>query len=195
MTQYFARVVSGIVVEIITLPEDVTPAKAFHADIAATLAPATASITVGQSFADGAFGPPPAPPAPTTAQLLAYAAAKQSAIMDGGLTVNVAAAGQPSLTVEVTTTSAYLTLLNGAVQRSGLNPSAILNWEQRDGSVLSLNATQTQALGLAVANWLQHIFDTRTQSIAPAIAAGTITTTAQIDDPTQVNLPAWPANS
>lgn len=64
MTQYFARVVSGVVAEIITLPDGVAVADAFHANIVATLELATAAITVGQTFANGAFGPalPPPPP-------------------------------------------------------------------------------------------------------------------------------------
>jgi hypothetical protein len=138
---------------------------------------------------------PPAPPPPTKDELLAYAAQKQQAVMDGGLTVNIAVAGQPAIAVQCTTKEKYLMLLNGAVQRSGLNSAAVLNWEQRDGSVVTLNAAETQALGLAVANWLQSIFDLRTQTLAPAVVAGTITTFAEIDDPTSVHLPAWPANS
>jgi hypothetical protein len=64
MTQYFARVVSGVVVEIITLPDDVAVAGAFHTDIVSALVAATADITVGQTFAAGVFGPAPAPAAP-----------------------------------------------------------------------------------------------------------------------------------
>ena len=76
MTQYFARVVSGVVVEIITLPDDVAVADAFHDDIVSALVAATAEITVGQTYSSGAFGPVPEPPAPTQAQLQAAAAAK-----------------------------------------------------------------------------------------------------------------------
>jgi hypothetical protein len=169
------------------------PGGYFDAPSGATLM-MQAGAAIGWTLSGGVLVAPAAP-APTQATLIAYAQQKQAAIMDGGVTVNVAASGQPELNVECSTTTAYLTLLNGAVQRSGLKSTSILRWEQRDGSVLSLNAAQTQALGLAVANWLQHIFDTRTQSVTPAIVAGTITTYAQIDDPTEVNLPAWPANS
>lgn len=131
----------------------------------------------------------------TKDQLLSCAYAKASAIEAAGVTVNVAPAGAAPIEVQCSTTSAYVTKLTGAVQRAALDPTAVLHWEQRDGSVLNLTATQTQALGLAVANWVQSIWDERTLHVQPAIVAGTITTTAQIDDPTTASLPAWPTNS
>jgi hypothetical protein len=59
MTQYFARVVSGIVAEIIQLPDGIKTTDAFHSDIVASLVPATIAITPGQTYASGAFGPAP----------------------------------------------------------------------------------------------------------------------------------------
>ncbi len=194
----YARIDGGVVAELLTLDAEVSLSEVFspalHASIVAVPSAQASQVAVGWRYAHGVFSAP-AVLAPTKAQLLAYAEAKQLAIMDGGLTVAVAVAGQTTVNVECATTEYYRGLLYGAVQRSGLNPAAILNWEQRDGSVVRLNAAQTQALGLAMANWLQQIFDTRTLSVAPAVAAGTITTTAQIDDPTTAGLPAWPANS
>jgi hypothetical protein len=65
----YARIDGGRVVEIVELPSGVTPAEAFHPDIAATLQTAAEDIAEGWTF-DGAFAPPP-PPRPLTGDELA----------------------------------------------------------------------------------------------------------------------------
>ena len=61
MTQIFARIANGLVAEIIPLPDGVDPASVFSPELLATLETATPDVTVGQTYAGGAFGPPPAP--------------------------------------------------------------------------------------------------------------------------------------
>lgn len=59
----YARIDGGLVAELVTLPEGVSPDSAFHPDIAETLVPCE-DIGVGHGWAyDGdAFVPPVAPP-------------------------------------------------------------------------------------------------------------------------------------
>ena len=63
MTNY-ARIADGVVAEMIALPDGAKLTAIFSAAVAATLvsAPTDQAVAVGMSYANGAFGPPPAPP-------------------------------------------------------------------------------------------------------------------------------------
>jgi hypothetical protein len=154
-------------------------------------------VVEGQTYnaTTGAFGPVPVV-ASTLAQLVAYAETKQTAIAQGGFTVNAAASGA-ALDVSVSTQTAYVGYLSSAVQLAqlmiaGTIPTANINWVQSSGTV-ALTPQQVIAVGVAVAALVQASFTTLGEVIA-AIAAGTITTTAQIDTPPSP-IPAWPVNS
>lgn len=125
--------------------------------------------------------------APGVAQLLAYASAKQGEVANGGISVNVAASGQPAQMVKVETDPTGRVDLSGAVQLTGLNPSQTFNWVGASGSI-TLTAPQVQALGLAAGVFVQSTY-TILGAAVTAINAGTITTTAEID------ALAWPTNS
>ena len=56
---YVARILDGIVVEVVQLPNGVALADAFHPD--AGFVAAKASTKVGMTYADGEFGPIPEP--------------------------------------------------------------------------------------------------------------------------------------
>lgn len=129
----------------------------------------------------------PADPAPTQAQLLAYAEVKRALISDGGVTVNIAAAGAAPLNISSLTDTDGKTDLAGAVQIAGLDPSHVFNWDQDAGSV-QLNAAQVRELGLLVGAWVQSV-RTAVVAVKAEIKAGTITTLAEID------AFAWPVNS
>lgn len=133
-----------------------------------------------------------ASPKPTAAALLAYAEQKRALIAAGGISVNVAASGQPEEMVEVGTDTAGLALLANAVLLANALPSASFEWDQ--ATPLTLTSTQVLVIQAAVAAFQQSLFAEKT-AIRNAIASGAITTTAEIDDPTTVKLPAWPANS
>ncbi len=130
--------------------------------------------------------------APTPAQLLAHAESLRGKIAAGGIVVNIATPGASPQMVEVGTDTTGLALLANAVQLSSTAPGTPYNWDQNEPATLT--GAQIIAIQVAVGLFQQLLFAEKT-AIRAAIAAGTITTLAQIDDPTLVNLPAWPANS
>jgi hypothetical protein len=191
MTQFFARIASDVVAEIIELPDGVAPATVFSAALLASLEAATSTIVVGQTYAAGGFGPSAAAPAPTQVQLIAYAEQVRNRISTGGISVNVAAAGAPAQMVEVGTDVPGLAFLANAVQLTTTVPGAIYDWDQNE----PVNVTGAQVLQIQAAVGLlyQACFSIKTQ-LRAAINSGAITTTAQIDSPPSP-IPAWPANS
>lgn len=75
---YAARILDGLVVEVVELPAGVALADAFHAE--AGFVTARETVTVGMSYADGAFGPAPEPEPPSleTLRQLKLAAAQRA---------------------------------------------------------------------------------------------------------------------
>lgn len=122
----------------------------------------------------------------TPTQLAAYASVKQATVARGGISVNVAASGSPEM-VEIATDPDGCLNLSGAVQLASINPAQTFNWVQASG-VVSLNATQILAMGVALGTFVQATY-TALGAVLAEIAAATVTTQAQID------AYAWPANS
>lgn len=78
-----ARIQDGLVVELATLPSGVDLADAYHPD--AGFVVAGSGISVGMSYADGRFGPPPPPPLEDVRETKdASINAKRDAIVAGG---------------------------------------------------------------------------------------------------------------
>jgi hypothetical protein len=121
--------------------------------------------------------------------LASYAARKQAAIAQGGLTVTVSS----GVSVWASTDGTSLILLQGAASIAASVPSQTFNWVPEKGAPITLTAGQMTALFQAVSTFLQATFNTLS-GVVSAIAAGTITTTAQIDAPPSP-IPAWPTNS
>ncbi len=169
-------------------------------DVDVIIAGKTVPMTVNQgdaAFADGALITHSAisafvAPAVAPAQLVAYAEAKRAQIASGGISVNVAASGQPAQMIEVGTDTAGLALLANAVWLANASPSASFEWDQ--ASPVTLSGAQVLEIQAAVAAFQQALFAQKT-AIRHAIASGAITTTAEVGDPTLVKLSAWPANS
>jgi hypothetical protein len=128
-------------------------------------------------------------PAATSAQLIAYASAKQARIMDGGTLISIGSGAS----VECSTDPASLVLLQGAAWIAAASPSQTFSWVPSTGSPVTLTAAQITAMFAGVSAFIQSTFTTLAGVIA-AITAGTITTTAQVDTPPSP-IPAWPANS
>jgi hypothetical protein len=130
---------------------------------------------------------PEAPLPPTATQLAAYARRKQAAIAAGMILVQ---AGAQS--VEASLDPQSLAQLNGAAALASGNPAAVFTWV---GSVGGTQLTSAQILTIygAVHGFVQNSFMTLGAVLA-AIAAGTITTLAQVDVP-PAPIPAWPQNS
>ena len=111
MSQIFARIVSGIVAEIVTIPDDVSVTQCFAPGVVETLRPATADIILGQTFDGGSFGPaPPAPPptvAPSVTRAQFFHAAAQGGIITNAEAIAVFAGVVPaSLSTAIATLSA-----------------------------------------------------------------------------------------
>ena len=180
--QFYARIAGGVVAEILTIPDGADLADYFHADIVAALVAASSSTSAGQTYSGGAFGPVPIPPAPTKAQLTAYANAKQWALATGGHSVTVNGASHVFATDPVS-----LTMMGGKVARLAQpSPPASFNWQTPDGAWLTIAAGDFPAVATACADFVQATFDAL-KTVEAQIAAATITTTAQID------AFAWPA--
>lgn len=122
------------------------------------------------------------------AGLSAYAAAKQAAIMIGGISVNI---GGPS--VEASTDATSLVLLQGAVSIAQANPSATFKWVSSTGASVTLTAAEIETIFAAVSTFLQATFTTLA-GVLTAISGGAITTKAGVDSPPS-GVPAWPLNS
>jgi len=121
----------------------------------------------------------PAAPPLTKDQLGAHADAKYLVQMAGG--VFIASAG-----VWVATTDSGRIDMNGAVSLAQVNPAHIFDWVN-GAETFQLTAAQVIALGIAVGLWVQQNYTVLGQ-IRAAIAAETITTTAEID------AAPWPPN-
>jgi hypothetical protein len=117
----------------------------------------------------------PANPTLTVADLRAYANAKQWALATGGYTVTI-----DGIPRTFPTDSDGRGLINGKVARLALpNPPASFRW-QFGTEFVTISANDIKAVGAAIADFVQATFDALDR-IFPAIDAGTITTTAEID--------------
>lgn len=81
-------------------------------------------------------------------------------------------------------------LINGMANLAQRDPSRVFNFDSPGGTV-QLDAAQAIAFAEAVGEWVQLTFDRRALVLA-AIAAGTITTTEQIDEAFVDVTTAWP---
>jgi hypothetical protein len=152
--------------------------------IASNNSDGTATLTFPDSLASAISGT-------STLQsgLKGYANAKQSAIMNGGISVTVAS----GVSVECSTTPAAIGLLQGAATIAASSPSTTFNWVPSTGTPITLTAAQITAMFTGVSAFIQSTFTTLA-GVINAINAGTITTKAQVDTPPSP-IPAWPVNS
>lgn len=112
-------------------------------------------------------------------ELHEVAAAKRSALVDGGYSMHGATVG---------TDAAGRSLLLGAMMRAQLDSTASFGWRQPDGSVVTLSSAQVVEIAVAVGLFVQACFDVQA-SVDEAIDAGTIATTFDV-----LHAAAWPAN-
>lgn len=129
-------------------------------------------------IAQGGVIAPYAPPPVTRADLVAYAASRRWAIQTGGITVG-------GITVDTSDASrAMIADAVAYVQASGV---ASVDFKAVGGWA-TISAADLVAIGLAVGAHVQAAFAAE-RAVDAAIAAGAITTAAQID------AWAWPPNS
>lgn len=117
--------------------------------------------------------------------LIGYANDKQWKLATGGFTISFVSGP----TVEFGTDGVGLALLNGAVARqSAANPPATVMWQTMPSTFVPLSGARIVAAGTKIADFIAASF-AALQAVTSAIAAGTITTTAQVD------AYAWPSNT
>ncbi len=115
--------------------------------------------------------------------LLTYANAKQWDLAIGGYTITLS-----GVVCAFATDPQSLSLITGKAVRLGQpNPPATIEWQFATGSV-TLSAADFMLAANAMADFVQATFDTLLTEVLPGLAAGTITTRAQID------AAAWPSN-
>lgn len=120
------------------------------------------------------------------ASLMAYAEAKHAALKTGGFAYNLGTKSKPQI-ANASTTDGGRTDLNGLVALAQMDETFSTIWLQSSGN-LTLTAAQIIALGKAVGTFVVETYPALAD-VLDGIAAGTITTTAQID------AAAWPANA
>ena len=169
--QYFARVLDGVVVEVIPVPDGLVIGQDIYTpEMAATLVPATADTTERMTWDGHEFGPVPAPPPPTKAALKAYAADKRWRVETGGITVAGAT---------IATDRDSQSMITGAFAYSQAHPDQPISYKANSGWV-TLDAATLAAIASAVGAHVQASFAIEATVVA-AIDAGTITTFAAID--------------
>ncbi|WP_036292075.1 hypothetical protein [Methylosinus sp. PW1] len=127
-------------------------------------------------------------PAPTKDALIAYTDSKRDRVAASGITVNIAAAGQPSQNIKVATQAQNNSDYQGLYLLAAQNSAFTTEWDDAVLGGLTINATQVAIIANAAAAFRQAAFAAGI-AVKAQIAAGTITTTAQID------AFAWPSNA
>ncbi|WP_271025000.1 DUF4376 domain-containing protein [Rhizobium sp. RCAM05973] len=174
----FARVINGTVFEIIQFPDGVTPAQALPASLATDCYPCANDVGQGWTYSKGNFAAP-IPAVPSVADLTAYAATKRYALETGGFTYD----GHPISTDR----DSQGKIGNVALAANIVGSSFSTSFKCSDGSFFTLNHDGAIEMATAVMTFISACFDTEA-TVALAIAAGTISTIAQID------AASWPAN-
>jgi hypothetical protein len=177
----FAHLVDGVVREVVQIPDGAKLSDCFQADFASQLVGCDASVQQGWSYSGKAFAAA-IPPAPTVAQLMAYANEKQWALATGGYTANIGGQGLLFATDERSQP-----LLDGKVTRLGqANPPATIKWQFPAGFV-TLAAADFLSAAIAAADFVQATFDAL-DAVFAEIEGGTIATFVAVDQA------AWPVN-
>ena len=121
---------------------------------------------------------PPAPPAPTKEQLVAYAASKRFAVETGGIAIGG---------VKIATDRESQSMVNGARAAAKDDASFTTDWKGSDGTWTHLDAPTIIAIADAVKSHVAACFSAE-KAVDGEIASGAVTTRSQID------AAAWPAN-
>jgi hypothetical protein len=193
VTQIVQEVVGGVVVNTLLVDAAATlSGGVLSLPGGATMSPPTGSsfmiqpgAGIGWTLSGGALIAPAAPtlPAPTTAQLLAYANAKQWTLATGGH--NVTIEGTSYLFATDPTSLALITGNALRLQQSGA-PTSVLWQFSSTGAFVTISAADFLTTADNIADWVQSTF-AALETVMAAITAATITTEAAID------AAAWPA--
>ncbi|WGD31192.1 DUF4376 domain-containing protein [Ancylobacter sp. WKF20] len=166
----YARLDCAAVIEIITLPEGIALADAFHPDLVAELVTCADEVAVGWEYTAGTFAPP-VTAVPDTSWLLAYAADKRWRVENGG----IVAAGVP-----VETDDRAKLMITGSRLAAMADPLWSTVWDGADGGSYPVDAAAMVVISDAVQAHVSAAFATYA-TVRAAIEAGTITTISEID--------------
>jgi hypothetical protein len=171
----YARVDTGIVVEVVTLDATINISDVYHPTLVAQMFDVTGfdpPVEVGWIYDGNTFLPPPNPtPEESAADLKTYAGAKRfevetAGIMFGGRPANTDRASQAMVT------SAWTSVQN--------DPSATMDWKDRDGNWVTLSGPQVVQFHSSVTAHVELCFSTEAD-VSAQIDSGAITSNAQID--------------
>ncbi|NTF54940.1 DUF4376 domain-containing protein [Agrobacterium rhizogenes] len=182
MSNGYARIQDGLVVEIIELPDGIEVADAFHSSIVQSLVPCDSSVLAGYGYDGSDFSAPTVPPI-SKAELVEYANQKQWRLATGGYSAMV-----DGETVSFATDALSQSLITGkAVRLTQPNAPSAVNW-QFGATFKSIAAADFLKVAMEIADFIQATFD-KLDAILPSIEAGDIATTEEID------AVEWPLNS
>jgi hypothetical protein len=162
-----ARVVDGVVVEIIEITDGLAVSDLFHPDFAQDIHPCGPEVQQGWTFADGQFSAPVAAPV----DLVAYAADARWRKEVGGIDV----AGVP-----VATDDRSKMMIVGARVAAAADPGWSTVWHGADGNTYPVDAAAMIAISDAVQAHVNTSFGTFA-AVKADIEAEVITNTAAVD--------------
>lgn len=120
------------------------------------------------------------PEADSVEGLIAYLSGKQTAVLAAGITINVAASGQPAINILVDGTTDTKADVNGLYNWGVENPTATETWYANNGTQTVLTGAQFVTLGNALKSWVSNVVAFYATQAA-AVMANRITLTSQID--------------
>lgn len=168
---YAARILGGIVVEVVHLPEGVALTDAFHPDLGFVSAPADAAV--GMRYDDGKYLPPLSPsPAEVKDTLRAYARERRWQAEIAGIII---IAGVP-----VSTDDRSKMMIIGARMAAEAVPSWSTIWQGADGGSYPLDAAAMIAISDAVQAHVNATFATLA-TVLSDVDSGVVTTRSEID--------------
>lgn len=168
----YARIVDGIVVELIDLPEGVPVASVFPAEIASQLHPCGPEVQPGWLHADGAFSPPSSAPPPSKSKLIDYAADQRWRAEQAGTIWN----GWPIHTDD-RSQGKYLSELQAITLAMRVEGDP---WKFADGVFRPVSNAEFPQLAIAAREHVRTVFGIEAVVLAE-IESGTITTPAEIE--------------
>ena len=121
-------------------------------------------------------------PGPSLAQLQAYASAKADSLVAALRTISA-----DGVSIKSTSTDSAIGKLNALAAWGAANPSATTIWTADDLSTVTATGAQIAAVAPLALAYSMAVYGAALPAVLAEIAAGTITTTAQID------ACAWPA--
>ena len=135
-------------------------------------------------FEESGAAAPSVPAEPTKDELAAYARDLSWRIRVAGFVING---------VRVKCDDGAIALINGMAMLAQQDEARTFNFDAGDGMV-SLSAAEAIALATAVGEFVQSTFDRRAAVLA-AIADGSVSSTAEIDDAFADLATAWPSQA